>query len=180
MKTLILFGSPRKNGETAALLQQLHLQGEAVRWDLFGAKIAPCSDCRYCRTHAGCCVQDDMQKLYKDIETSDRILLASPVWFGTLPGPVLSAMSRLQAYFSAAYFRKEPVSFKSKKGAVLLTGGGSGGGECAYDTAVLLLKQMGVVGEIPRAISLKTDQIPVRDDTAVSQRLKEVTAYLNR
>lgn len=173
MKTLILNGSPRKRGDTAVLLAELELPGEVRRIDAFEAHVSPCLDCRYCREHPGCCIRDEMQEIYQAIEESDRIVIASPIWFGTLPGPLLSLASRLQTYFSAWFFRKEP-KLCGKKGAVILTGGGTGGEDAAYATAVMLLRQMGVEGEVPMAASLHTDRVPAKEDRAVQKALNEL------
>ena len=50
MKTLILNGSPRPNGNTVALINELkkHLEGEVIELSAFRSNIAPCVDCRGC------------------------------------------------------------------------------------------------------------------------------------
>ena len=55
---------------------------------------------------------------------------------------LLDVGSRLQTYFCARFFRKEEVIPKSKKGAVILVGGGDGHMEKAYETACTLLHHM--------------------------------------
>ena len=49
-KTLIINGSPRPKGDTAALIAELkrNLKGEVVELSAFRSKIAPCVDCRSC------------------------------------------------------------------------------------------------------------------------------------
>ena len=49
MKTLIVNGSPKENGDTEALVRELasHLDGE-IRIVSHRNRIAPCADCRYC------------------------------------------------------------------------------------------------------------------------------------
>ncbi|MBQ8892806.1 MAG: flavodoxin family protein [Clostridia bacterium] len=172
MKTLILNGSPRKQGDTAAMLAALELPGEVVQIDTFWAKVSPCMDCRWCRTHEGCCIRDEMQEVYRLIGESDRIIIASPVWFETLPGPLLTLASRLQCYFSAGFFQKKP-KLSGKKGAVILAAGGTGQGG-SFRVATLLLRQMGVEGEIPLVISPRTDDLPAAEDTAALEAIKNI------
>jgi len=88
-KTVIINGSPRPNGNTAALIRELkkHLEGEVVEISAFRSKIAPCVDCRGCWKTAKCVVKDDMQVFYED--DFDNVVLASPVYFMTLRGQVL-------------------------------------------------------------------------------------------
>ena len=56
MKTLILNGSPRKNGDTAQLLElaKAQLQGTYYVVSAYTADIHPCIDCRHCRSHFTC------------------------------------------------------------------------------------------------------------------------------
>ena len=176
MKTLILNGSPRKNGDTAALLAALRLSGEVELLDAFHTEVSPCLDCRYCRTHAGCSIKDGMEDIYRKIEESDNIILASPVWFGSLPGPLLTLVSRAQTLFSGWFFRKEQKK-RGKKGAVILVGGGSGGAEGALATAKMILRELGVEGEIPQVMSLTTDRTPAAEDQAALDGLRKIEAY---
>jgi len=95
-KTLIINGSPRPHGDTATLIAELkkHLIGEVVEISAYRSNIAPCVDCRGCWKTAKCVVKDDMSLIYND--DFDNVVLASPVYYMTLPGPVLSLMSRFQ------------------------------------------------------------------------------------
>lgn len=182
MKTLIINGSPRKKGDTAALLERVKagLAGTVVQIEAFEAAVAPCRDCRYCRTHAGCCIADGMQAVYATIEECNNIILVSPVWFGALSGPLLSLASRVQTYFSAACFRKEKPFKAPKKGGVILSAGGTGGAEAAYKTATIILRQLGVVGEIPLAASLQTDVLPALQDQKALLAAEQLQYYLNK
>lgn len=56
MKTLILNGSPRVNGDTSSLIQRFceNVTGEYKIVDAYRCDIAPCIDCRYCWEHKGC------------------------------------------------------------------------------------------------------------------------------
>lgn len=103
MKTLIFNGSPRKNGDTMGLINEFikELDGEYKIVNAYYCDIKPCIDCRYCWKNDGCCQQDEMQEVYKYIEECDNILIASPIYFSELTGPLLSVMSRLQTkYFT--------------------------------------------------------------------------------
>lgn len=180
MKTLIINGSPRKEGDTvymASLLEQ-YLPGECETVYLFEEEIKPCTDCRHCRKERGCSLGEDFDPLAQRIQMADIVVIASPIWFGSLPGPFLSAMSRLQTYFSARIFRGEGAVFWKKKGAILLSGGGSGGAEGALRTAGILLREMGVEGEIPKVLTLDTDHLPANEDAVLEEKIKELAKSL--
>ncbi len=161
------------------MIAALQLPGEVTELSAFAAKVSPCLDCRYCRTHAGCSIRDGMQDYYRMVEESDGIILASPIWFGTLPGPLLTLLSRAQTYFSGWFFRKEP-KLKGKKGAVILTGGGTGGAESAYRTACIILRELGVEGEIPLVTSPHTDRIPAAEDADALRGLKKIQDHFKK
>lgn len=182
MKTLIFNGSPRKHGDTAQLLAcfKQQLLGEVQEIRCYDAGIGPCIDCRYCWTHRGCAVQDAMQALYPEIEAADHLVIASPIHFSELSGPLLVVAGRLQTYFCASRFRNEQVITNPKKGGVLLTGGGNGDLMIAYKTAVRVLHHIGVVGEIPLISSFDTDRVPAGKDPAALAGVTALADYFNQ
>ena len=114
MKTLIINGSPRINGDTASLLDVIKekIEGEYRVVDAYRCSISPCLDCRFCWKNNGCAINDEMQEIYDYIQICDNILIASPIYFSELTGKLLDVGSRLQTYFCARFFRKEkPISF---------------------------------------------------------------------
>lgn len=167
MKTLILFGSPKKDGETAGLLNAVlkDLKGEIIVLDCFKNKISSCVDCDYCKTNTKCIIKDDMQIVYDHLPDSDNIIIASPVFFSELTGRVFDVISRLQVFYYSNGFS----GFKKKKGLLVLTGGGDGDAQPAIDSAHRFLKVMKAT-EIKDVCSLYTDDIPVlRDGQALSK-----------
>ncbi len=169
MKTLIFNGSPRKNGDTVALLKEFteKLEGEYRVVDAYYCNIAPCTDCRYCKTNAGCSKEDEMQQVYEYIQECDNILIASPIYFSELTGQLLAVMSRLQTYWCARFFRKEIPIIKKKKGGIILVGGGDGSMSKATDTAESLFHKMNAVS-VGTAYSHNTEHIsPIADEIAM-------------
>ena len=166
MKTLILNGSPRENGDTAGLIREVvrKMPGELKIVDAYRCDISPCTDCRYCREHEGCAIEDEMQEVYEFIRECDNILIASPIYFSELTGKLLDLGSRLQTYYCAAFFRKEKPVMKGKKGAVILVGGGDGRMEKAYGTACVLLRHMNCNTIHEPVCSHHTNEIPAAED----------------
>ena len=116
VKTLILNGSPRKNGDTASLIEKIteKIVGEYRIVDAYRCNISPCFDCRYCWENSGCVINDEMQEIYKYIQECDNIMIASPLYFSELTGKLLDVGSRLQTYFCARFFRLESKKFYQK------------------------------------------------------------------
>ena len=182
MKTLIINGSPRKNGDTAALIEALtkHLTGD-VRVISCHDSISPCVDCRYCWKHEGCAVKDGMQEIYEYLTDCDNVVLASPVWFSSLSGPALNLASRFQTYFSARRFRNAPVERKPKKGLILLAGGNAGTEVHPLEVARMILRMAGCAKEeIASVVSMNTDEVPAKDDSVALEQIRRQADRLSQ
>lgn len=103
-KIIILNGSPRKSGNTSALVSAFAAGAESAghsvttfhldRMDIHG--------CKGCfgggKDPAHPCVQrDDMDKIYPAYQEADVVVLASPLYFWTLSGQLRTAFDRLFA-----------------------------------------------------------------------------------
>ena len=95
MKTLILNGSPREQGNTVVLIEKIiqDLQGKYRIVNAFRCNISPCIDCRYCWEKEACSINDEMQEIYSYIQECDNILIASPIYFSELTGKLLDVGS---------------------------------------------------------------------------------------
>ena len=182
MNTLIFDGSPHKNGDTAALIGALreNLRGESTVIRAYGSTVSPCIDCRACWKREGCALQDGMQEIYALIEKSDAIVIASPVYYSELTGPLLSLLSRLQMYYCNARFLGVRKNTKKKRGGILLAGGGNGGPEKALETARLLLSCMNAREISPPVSSLQTDTLPARRDEAALAAARKLGEEMER
>lgn len=182
MKTLILNGSPRKEGDTSSLVKKVldGLRGEYKVADAYRCGIQPCVDCRYCWKNSGCCIQDEMQRIYAYIQECDNILIASPIYFSELTGALLNVGSRLQTYYCAKAFRKEVPVPKPKKGAVILVGGGDGSIEKPYDTACTLLRLMNAASILPVVCSHDTDRRPAAEDADALEGVNGIVKFFNQ
>jgi len=87
---LIVKGSPRINGNSAALAEQIlagtkQAGAEVDVIHLADMDIKPCDACDVCKeNYAGCIVEDDMQALYPKITGADVIVLAFPIYWFTI------------------------------------------------------------------------------------------------
>ena len=87
MKILALMGSPRKQGNTDLLINEILAGAENAghqheKLDLYDHEISPCTDCRDCKIGA-CSIDDDMLDLYPKIESANVIIFGTPLyWYG--------------------------------------------------------------------------------------------------
>ena len=179
MKTLIIYGSPRKNGDSASLAHILrdNLSGEIVELDTYRAKLSPCIDCRFCTKETKCSINDDMAVIYGD--DFDNVVIATPVHTSTLPGPLVSLSSRFQVYFCNKVFMGIVTKVRPKRAAILLSGGGKGRPDEALRLAKFMIKQMGGTEDTQLITSLNTDEVPAKDDAVAVSQVRELAEAWN-
>ena len=181
MKTLIINGSPRKNGDTQALIDAF-VSGLSGEYRIVSCDdgISPCIDCRYCWEHDGCAVRDAMQEIYAYLADCDAVVLASPVWFSSLSGPALDIGSRLQTYFARKFFRRLSSPFKPKRGVILLAGAQPGTEEHPIANAKTILGLANIAkSDIKTVCSMHTDTTPASADTAALYKAKAAAGALS-
>ena len=122
MKTVILFGSPRKEGNTIQLVKRvsdvLKAKGGNVRMlYLNDMNVRPCQGCLTCLKKGVCKINDDMKDIRKYVLESDLIVYATPIyWFGP-SGQLKLAMDRSIAFLDG----NSDSRVKGKKAITLMT-----------------------------------------------------------
>lgn len=133
MKFTIIFGSPRKNGNTASILapfmDELKKNGAEIDYfDVYEKNIAGCRaclGCQYDKTKVSCVIKDDMQLILASMADADVIVYAAPVYIWSAPAPVKAVIDR-SVYASCKYYGDDPHGpslFKGKKVALITTCG---------------------------------------------------------
>lgn len=182
MKTLIINGSPKRNGDTAALIQELakHLDGEVQIVSSHFDGISPCTDCRYCWNHSGCSIQDKMQDIYSYLVDCDNFVIASPIWYSELSGPLLNLASRFQTYFVSRVFKNEPHKLKHKRGVLLLAGAEPGTEVKAVSTANTIFRNVNALPCVAIVSSLNTNHTPAENDETALANVQKSAFLLNQ
>ncbi len=105
MNILILNGSPRPHGNTAALvdvfIDEAQKVGHQISVFQIGNKdIRGCKNCDSCHsTLNGNCVQkDDMQAIYPVMRECEQLVIASPIYYYSLTGQIHCAIERIYAF----------------------------------------------------------------------------------
>lgn len=120
MKILVLNGSPRANGNTAAMVaaftEGVGKKGHCVTVvPVCQKKIAGCRACEYCHTkgEGKCIQQDDMQEIYPVLEEAEMIVLASPIYYHSFTGQLQCAISRIYALDKPKNLKKAALFLSS-------------------------------------------------------------------
>jgi multimeric flavodoxin WrbA len=103
-KIVIVKGSPRENGNSAALADQVaagarEAGAQVESFYLHGMDISPCDACEACQASADaeCIIDDDMQLLYPKIREADALVYASPIYWFTISAQLKLFMDRCYA-----------------------------------------------------------------------------------
>lgn len=103
-KIIVLNGSPRKNGNTSALIDRFtegaRSSGHTVsRFDIQQMNMHPCIGCLKGGKdpNSPCTQKDDMEKVYPVFKEADIIVLASPLYCWSFSAQLKAAIDRLFA-----------------------------------------------------------------------------------
>ena len=100
MKVLMLNGSPRANGNTAAALKEMEAiflqEGIEVETVLVGNQaIRGCIACGGCRRQDGCVFDDVVNELAPKFRDCDGLVVASPVYYASANATLIALLDRL-------------------------------------------------------------------------------------
>ena len=118
MKVLGIYGSPRKRGNSQAVLDKV-LEGAATagatieRIQVRDLNMSGCQECGACEKEGHCVVQDDMQTVYPKFDEADVIILASPIFFYGLSAQLKALVDRAQAMWSRRMLKKPRDQWKN-------------------------------------------------------------------
>lgn len=135
-KVLALVGSPRQGGNcdllTGSFLQGAREKGaEAETIYLNRLNIRPCQGCDGCAADGVCVIPDDMQIIYRKVQTSSGIVLASPIYFGGLSAQTKMFIDRFQCWWQAKYrLRKPSIAGDEQRPAFFICVGAREDKEC--------------------------------------------------
>jgi len=149
MKRVVAFvGSPRKTGNTAALVSEVVRGAEAAGAEvklyyLNDMNIRPCQGCFYCRKEAACAIKDDMTNVYDEIKQADAVIIGSPVYMLQVTAQTKILFDRLfplmDAQFRPRYGLKNTVMVYAQGNP------DAAAFKTAFDTNEAVLKIMGLL-----------------------------------
>lgn len=137
-KIIVLNGSPRKNGNTSALVAAFTAGAQSAghsvtEFHLDSMDIHGCKGCMAGGKNPDhpCVQRDDMDKIYPAYGEADVVVLASPLYYWNLSGQLRTAFDRL---FAVAECNPNYTNPK-KESALLMAAEGNGFEDCVsyYD-----------------------------------------------
>lgn len=153
MKITAFLGSPRVEGNSDILLREALKAAGGLSHDigifrLNGMDIKPCQNCGGCDATGVCVIGDDMLNISRAIRESDRIILASPIFFFGLSAQSKIMIDRCQSFWCEKYLLKKtiPAGPAGRKGLLMLVGGMKKeiGVQCSEATAKAFFRTISV------------------------------------
>ena len=106
MKVLMLNGSPKANGNTAAALLEMEKifaqEGVEVETVQVGDKdVRGCIACGFCYKNGKCVFDDVVNELAGKLQQADGLVVASPVYYASANATLIAVLDRL--FYSAGF-----------------------------------------------------------------------------
>jgi multimeric flavodoxin WrbA len=145
-RIVAIYGSPRRNGNTATLLKQAvkgarDAGAEVREFVLRDLKMSPCLEIYQCKTTGRCAIQDDFQILHDEMLSADGLILASPIFFYTVSAHTKILMDRCQSCWVKKYWiDKVPFGKRPLKRKGLFISVGATRGKRLFDGALLTVR----------------------------------------
>ena len=103
-RIVIINGSLRAKGNTDVIIKSLLDGAESTdaiikQYVLRDKNINDCKGCYYCYKDNHCSITDDMQEIHLEIQQSDLIILASPMYWWGVTGLMKTFIDRLYLYY---------------------------------------------------------------------------------
>lgn len=145
MKVLALYGSPRKDGNTSRLLQELvrgarERGADTTEIAICDLTIQPCVADYSCGKTGRCFIQDDMVAIYNHFEKNDYIVVAAPIFFYNVNAQTKTVIDRSQALWARKYLLKQPVTNGGIKKKGIFISVGATKGSKLFDGTLLTIK----------------------------------------
>lgn len=111
-KVILLNGSPKTNGCTAAALAEMIavFEAEGIGTELIQVgreSIRGCVSCGFCGKNGRCVFNDPVNDVAQKLEAADGLVIGSPVYYGSPNGTLLSFLDRL--FYSTSFSKHMKV-----------------------------------------------------------------------
>ena len=177
MRLLAIHGSPRRGGNTDALLD-CFLKGASDTYEtverisLRELTYSPCTECDGCKKTGQCVINDMFVPLFEKILTFERVVFAYPLFFLGPPAITKAFIDRGQFLWVRKYVLGiNPVRRGVERKAYLLSVGGFKGGEKVFRCNRSILKSFLPVCGLSYAGDLFQGGIEEREDVRLQPDL---------
>lgn len=116
-KIIMINGSPRKHGGTAAAFGALkagmeEAGAEVTEYGLNDLSFRGCQGCMGCKRTGSCVLRDDLTAVLEDLKTADALVVGSPIYMFAISGQTSLFLNRLYSLIDGSY---QPYAGKTRK-----------------------------------------------------------------
>ena len=106
MKIIVLTGSPNVNGSSNMLAKEfikgaIESGNEVVTFDTAHINVKHCGGCVACGYEGPCIQKDDMEKIKKEILSSDMIVFVTPLYYYSMTAQLKTVIDRFCSFNSS-------------------------------------------------------------------------------
>ena len=122
-------GSPKINGLTNLLLDKALTGAKALgahteKIVLNDLNFRPCQECGGCDKTGACILDDDMRSVYASLARAGAVIIASPIYFGSITAQLKAMIDRCNSLWTYKYILKNSSLKKERlRGLFLCVGG---------------------------------------------------------
>jgi multimeric flavodoxin WrbA len=123
MKVVLINGSPRKNWNTAQMLESAaqgcrNAGAETSLYHIYDMDVKGCSSCFACKLLGGksygkCALNDPLKPILEEIWQSDALIIGSPVYFADVTACTRALLERL--WFASLAYNRERMVISPKR-----------------------------------------------------------------
>jgi multimeric flavodoxin WrbA len=137
MRLAIISASPNKEGLTASCVMKAiegakNLDHETVHFDLNQMEVNLCQACKngwgICRSEHECIIDDDFNKIKKDLSLVDAFVIITPVYWWDMSESMKAFLDRLRRCEASKSWDNQVSILKDKPIIAIAAAGGSGNG----------------------------------------------------
>ena len=147
VKIVAIYGSPRREGNTASLLKKAveggrEAGGQVEEVVLRDLEMSPCLEDYGCKKNGRCVIKDDFQRVVDLMLESQGIMLASPIFFYAVSAHTKILMDRCQSLWVKKHWIENvpPGKHLERKRKGLLISVGATGGKRLFEGTLLSVK----------------------------------------
>jgi multimeric flavodoxin WrbA len=126
MKITCILGSPRTNGNSAAIADKFCKTAElkaaeVTRFELNKMNYRGCQGCMACKSkYDKCVLKDDLGEVLDSVRNSDITVLASPVYFGDFTSQAKGFIDRTYSNLKPTFYTDPENASRLNKGSKLI------------------------------------------------------------
>ena len=186
-RILCIAGSPRRSGNSEQLLDVAvegvrSAGGDPFKLVTVEYDLAPCRGCNACSATGECVIDDRMGEVNELLDSAEGVIVASPVYFATVPAVLKALYDRCQPYWARRYVLGEKPTRPKRPGALLVVRGGGDalGHEAAALTTRSVFGVLNVAYSHEVAVAGPDEASDIREYPESLERAREIGAVLVR